>query len=212
MPLEVIGAGYPRTGTLSLKLALEQLGFGPCHHMAEFFTRPGLTELWAAGLGREPVDWDELLAGYRSCTDAPCCFFYQELAERNPQAKVILSLRSPESWWTSASATVMAATPAPRVLPIVESMAKAQRRRGAGGFDPRSSDKDAAIAAFNAHNAEVRRVIAPERLLVFEASQGWGPLCAFLGVAVPDTPYPRVNTSEEFRGNVERAGAGFDPH
>jgi hypothetical protein len=210
MGLQVIGAGYPRTGTLSLKLALELLGFGPCHHMAEFFTRPGLTELWSRGLGEEPIDWERLLDGYRSCTDAPCCFFYQELAARYPEAKVILSIRSPESWWKSASATVMAGSPPGPVTPVIAATSEVQRRRGSGGLDPRNPDPEAAVAAFNRHNDEVRQAIDPARLLVFEAKEGWDPLCAFLGVPVPDAPYPRVNTSEEFQGNVDRAVSG-DP-
>jgi hypothetical protein len=212
MALTVIGAGYPRTGTMSLKLALEQLGFGPCHHMAEFFTRPGLVELWSEGLQASPIDWDRLLEGYRSCTDAPCCFFYRELAERWPEAKVILSLRSPESWWASANATVMSDFgPPPPIRPVVEAMVKVQRERGVAAPDPTNPDKDAALAGFTRHNDEVRRAISPDRLLVFEARDGWEPLCRFLGVDVPDRPYPHVNKSEDFQASVAQLATGQMP-
>jgi hypothetical protein len=197
---------------MSLKLALEALGFGPCHHMAEFFTRPGLIELWSAGLPESPTDWDRLLDGYHSSTDAPCCFFYRELADRYPDAKVILGLRSPESWWASASATVMSDSgPPPQARAVVEAVIKAQRQRGMAGLDPTSRDKESAIAGFNRHNDEVRRTISPDRLLVFEAREGWGPLCSFLGVAEPDRPYPHVNKSEDFGAAVAQLAVGRMP-
>jgi hypothetical protein len=208
MPLKVIGAGLPRTGTLSLKLALEQLGFGPCHHMSEIFPHPEQATLWADKLSGAPLDWDDVLKGYNSATDAPSCFFYKELMARYPGAKVILSIRSAESWLRSAQATVMSPqSPAnrPEILPeafarMFQVMQKATADRiKFDGTDPQGS-----IAAFERHNEEVRRVVPKERLLVFEASQGWEPLCRFLGVPVPETPYPHTNSTENFQQNVAR--------
>jgi hypothetical protein len=211
MPLKVIGAGYPRTGTLSLKFALETLGFGPCHHMAELIMHPEQVPLWLRMTDGESLDWDEIYAGYSSTTDAPGCFFWRELAERYPDAKVILSIRSAESWWTSANATVMAAPPPPPVAPLIARLTSKRSGKGEVIPNPLDPDREAAIAAFDRHNEEVRRTIAPERLLVFEARQGWDPLCAFLGVAAPDRPYPRVNTSEEFHGATEALLDGHMP-
>ncbi len=204
MPLAVIGAGYPRTGTMSLKLALEQLGFGPCHHMTELFTHPQAWPLWEHIADGGTPDWEALFAGYRSTTDAPGCWFYRELAERYPDAKVILSERDAQSWLKSMSATIMG--PAHRADLAVSPVGQLIRKlAGLMGWAPPSGEGPAGpppaeqmMASFEAHNAEVRRVIPADRLLVFQASQGWAPLCAFLGVDVPDTPYPHVNSTEEF--------------
>lgn len=203
MPLKVIGAGYPRTGTLSLKLALEHLGFGPCHHMIEVIHNPAQALLWAHAYDEDGIDFDEVLKGYNSSCDAPSCFMYRELAARYPDAKVVLSIRSAESWWKSASSTVMkvgaGGPPFPAVRDMMENIAKYAQRHGRPIHNPAISDPEAAMSVFNRHNEEVRRTIPRERLLVFEAKQGWEPLCKFLGVPVPSIPYPRVNTTEEFQ-------------
>ena len=208
MPLKVIGAGFPRTGTTSLKLALEELGFGPCHHMIEVFQHPQQPSLWTRKFNGEPVDWEELLEGYSSLTDAPGCFFYRELAEYYPGAPVILSLRSAESWWNSASTTVMSPRTRERIVDVagggMPAMFQAMsdflgRRDGEqSSWHGMTASKEAAIASFERHNANVRAFIKPERLLVFEAKEGWEPLCKFLRVPVPDKPYPRANTREDF--------------
>jgi hypothetical protein len=223
MPLSVIGAGYPRTGTMSLKLALEVLDLGPCHHMIELFQHPEQWPKWSKVFDGEAIDWDDVYEGYKSATDAPTCWFYRELAERYPQAKIILSLRSAESWWRSASATVMSAMNRDRMAesPMASLMTKMGAymvKRGAMGVTgnaPQGAfvtqpDQATAMAAFEAHNAEVQKVIPKDRLLIFQAKDGWGPLCEFLGVPVPDRAYPHVNSTAEF-GNaavVPRSTAG----
>jgi len=217
MPLEVIGAGYPRTGTMSLKLALEQLGFGPTHHMIEIFDHPDQAALWARAFSEDGIDWEDVLAGYNSCCDAPSCFVYKELAARYPRAKVILTIRSAESWWESAQATVMSQAnrdglsdnPAgAKILPMFMAMRSYMTKQGRDWVNPEQPDRATAMAAFNAHNEEVRRLIDPDRLLVFEPRQGWEPLCRFLGVPAPTTPYPRVNTREEFHHVAAASRAG----
>ena len=204
MALKVIGAGYGRTGTMSLKLALEQLGFGPCHHMVEVFAHPEQIPLWTAAAEGRP-EWDKLMEGYVSAVDWPTATFYKELADHYPDAKVILTERSPESWFKSTQATIFA-------------QFGANRRGSAGGapeawvemvmkvvgdlFDRRMDDHDKLISVFKAHNVRVREVIAPERLLVYEVAQGWEPLCRFLGVPVPTGPMPKVNSTEEFQARL----------
>lgn len=220
MPLTVIGAGYPRTGTMSLKLALEHLGFGPCHHMAEIIRHPEQATLWARAFGGDSIDWDDVFAGYSATTDAPGCFVALELAGRYPDAKVILGIRSAESWWASAQATVMSDANRDRMMnspaaaaigPMMIKMREYLARDGEGAaFDPTQPDPGAAMAAFDRHNERIRRSIARERLLVFEARQGWEPLCEFLEVPVPDSPYPRANSREEFHEMVARVQAGGD--
>ena len=208
MALEVIGAGYPRTGTLSLKTALEALGFAPCHHMTEVFDHPEQWPLWDAVADRRPVDYEALFAGYRASTDAPGCYVWRELAEAFPKAKVILGLREPDAWFKSMQATIfspshqaqMAASP---VGPTIRKLA--MRGFGAGGQavappegPPGPPDKDVMTAAMQAHNAAVISALPPERLLVYRITEGWGPLCDFLGVPVPDSPFPHVNDSQAF--------------
>ena len=213
MPLKVIGAGYPRTGTLSLKLALEHLGFGPCHHMIEVLHHPEQAVLWGRAFDEDGIDWDEVLAGYNSCTDAPSCFVFNRLAGRYPNAKVILSIRSAESWWKSASATVFAGRdggPPGPVRPMLEKLFKYAMKYDRPVANPMEPNAEAAMATFNRHNEEVLKTIPRERLLVFEAKQGWEPLCKFLGVPVPSIAYPRVNTTEDFQ-TMNANGEGEPP-
>jgi hypothetical protein len=196
--LKVIGAGLGRTGTLTLKTALEQLGFGPCHHMVEVFAHPEQAEFWRRAAEGEAVDWEEVFSAYNASVDWPSCHFWRQLAARYPDAKVVLSLRDPERWWESMDATILKVTqamfadPARRAaMRFIELILVDQTFAG-------DLSRDNVIAAFERHNAVVRAAIPPERLLVFEAAQGWTPLCAFLGVPVPETPFPKVNSREEF--------------
>ena len=199
MSLSVIGAGYGRTGTLSLKYALEMLGYNKCHHMLEVIRNPGEDQRWLAAARGEPVDWDDLLAGYQAAVDWPSCHFYRELAQHFPHAKVVLTTRDPRAWFDSMSNTTL------RVI----RQGMASGRIGADGnlgtelvvkaaFDGNIDDADHAVEMFDRHVREVQAAIEPERLLCFEVSQGWDPLCAFLGRPVPDEPFPRVNSRDEF--------------
>ncbi len=202
MALEIVGAALGRTGTNSLKLALEQLGFGPCHHMFEVRDHAEQLPYWQAAARGEPPDWDEVFTNYRACVDWPSARFWREIAAHYPDAKVLLTLRDPDKWFDSVHATI---------YPVVESwqtrepgrfrdtMEMAWKIVVEQTFGGRLDDRDRAIAVFRAYEEEVRRTIAPERLLAYDVSQGWGPLCAFLEVPVPDTPFPRTNTREEFR-------------
>jgi hypothetical protein len=197
MTLRVVGAGVGRTGTLSLKVALEQLLGGPCYHMAEVFAHPEHVPLWRqAALGEMP-DWSRLLAGYRAAVDWPACAFWPELAEAWPDALVVLSLRDAESWWRSANGTIFPSTR--QAGGEWRAMAEAMF---ANRFTAALDDREACIAAYERHNAEVRRRVAPGRLLEWRASEGWAPLCAALGLPVPSQPFPRVNTSEEFHARL----------
>jgi hypothetical protein len=194
MTLSVIGAGFGRTGTLSLKLALEQLGFGPCYHMIEVFKDPAAPGYWERAADGELVDWPKVFAGYNATVDWPGATFYRELATAYPEAKVILTVRDPEAWFASTQATIFNRSFDDPTDPFQRMVRKVIGRL----FDQRLRDKAKTIEVFERHNAAVRQMIPPERLLVYEVAQGWGPLCAFLGVAEPATPMPRTNTTEEF--------------
>jgi hypothetical protein len=201
MALDIIGAGFGRTGTSSMKIALEHLGFGPCHHMFEVRDNPHLLHHWEKIVGGQSQDWDEAFAGYRSQTDWPGALVWRELAAHYSSAKVVLTVRDPDDWYDSFSATI---------VPLVEGHgtypdAHANRVTtmghkllgkvfGAG----RWKDRADAISVFNAHNAEVQRTIPPDRLLTLDVSQGWEPLCAFLGVSVPAISFPKLNSSKQF--------------
>jgi hypothetical protein len=194
MPLSVIGAGFGRTGTLSLKLALEQLGFGPSYHMLEVLKAPEAAGDWEAAADGKPVDWEKVFAGYRATVDWPGATFWRELAEAYPAAKVVLTQRDPEAWFASTQATIFRAAfndeaePFPRMI-----------RKVIGAlFEQRMHDKAHVIEVYNRHNETVRRTIPPERLLVYDLAEGWGPLCAFLGAPEPQDPMPRVNSTEDF--------------
>lgn len=209
MTLSVIGAGLGRTGTLSMKRALEILGFGPCHHMEEVMAHPEQIPVWhAAGRG-EAVDWEKLLAGYRSTVDWPSAQFWAELAAQFPKAKVVLTRRDPERWYESFSNTILKLLQAPGPAPnptvgaILDMCRDVIVRRA---FDGRLDDPAAIKAAFERHNASVEAALPPDRLLVFEVAQGWAPLCKFLGVPVPATPFPRVNSTVEFWELIQKGG------
>jgi hypothetical protein len=198
MTLKVIGAGYGRTGTMSLKLALDQLGFGPCHHMVEVFAHPESMGWWTAAADGK-ADWDRIFQGYVSAVDWPTATFYKELADRYPDAKVILTERDPEAWFKSTQATIFARDmPDDAADPWIQMVLKVVGDL----FERRMHDHDKLVSVFNAHNARVRQVIPAERLLVYEVAQGWAPLCEFLGVPVPEGPMPKVNSTEEFQGRL----------
>ena len=202
MALSVIGAGFGRTGTLSMKMALEQLGVGRCYHMVEVFEKPQHMALWRAAADGHPVDWDALLAGYGATVDWPACHFWRQLMDHFPDAKVLLTVRDAERWYESAYDTIYQAMIGP--LPVANPETRAQREMAVkivleDTFGGRFEDRAHAIGIYERHNAEVRRAVAPNRLLVYEIGQGWEPLCRFLGRPVPADPFPRVNSRDDFR-------------
>jgi hypothetical protein len=205
MALQVIGAGFGRTGTNSLKLALEQLGFGPCHHMFEVRNDPEQLPFWQAAARGDIPDWDQVFARYAAQCDWPGARYWRELAAHFPDAKVILSVRPADAWFDSFQATIGRFLGPPDVHTDPDRRARAEMvheliaQQIFGGI---TDDRAHATCTFREHNAEVQRTIAPERLLTFEASEGWEPLCRFLNVPVPETPYPHANSTEEFRARV----------
>jgi hypothetical protein len=201
MPLEIIGPGFGRTGTNSLKIALEQLGFGPCHHMFEVRDHPEQLPNWTAAAQGEAVDWDDVFRGYRSQVDFPGARYWRELAQHFPKAKVILSVRDPDAWFDSVQATIVpflaarGAHPSPHVNAIAE---MGHQTVAVQVFDDRLSDRDHATRIFKKHIAEVQSEIPADRLLTFDLRDGWKPLCDFLGVEAPDVPFPKTNSSKAF--------------
>jgi hypothetical protein len=216
MPIKVIGAGFGRTGTASLKVALEELGFGPCYHMIELLSHPEHVELWEAASQGNPVDWEELFGGYRAASDWPACSFYEKLMERYSDAKVILTVRDSDRWYESIYCTIygmrrLISSPvfwlaAP---PFRPGMSRAIRVNDRIIFEDTFGgsflDRRGAIEVFERHNQEVKRRVPAEKLLVYEVKEGWEPLCAFLGVEAPkDKPFPHLNDTDTFRTMIRR--------
>lgn len=212
--LRVIGAGMGRTGTASLKRALEQLGFGPCHHMEEVIKHPDEVPTWQAAARGEPVDWRAFMGGWGAACDFPSALYYRELMTAFPDAKVVLTVRDPEAWYESMRQTIvpsMRRFPTRLITPLLPyvsgpSLVMSPTRLRREIID-RFDDRDHVMDAFVAWNEEVKRAVPEERLLVFEVKRGWEPLCAFLGVPVPDEPFPRVNDTATFRRRVRIADA-----
>ena len=203
MALNVIGTGVGRTGTYSLKLAINQIGLGPCHHMEEVLhNMPGQVPLWSAAATGKP-DWPDIYDGYKSAVDWPTACFFRELVEEYPTARFILTQRDPERWADSFSATIYellaGKDQAPQEMRAWLQMASDIIAKT--GF-PSGLGRNELVQAFEAHNETVRKTIPASRLLVFEVKDGWGPLCDFLEVPVPDGDFPRTNHREEFWDRV----------
>ena len=218
--MRLIGAGFGRTGTTSLKAALEKVGFDPCYHMTEVFAHPDHADFWVAAWHGEPVDWDGVLGDYEATVDWPACTFYKELMRRHPDSKVLLSVRDPERWYESTRGTIYeltrlieGSTISRLIFGIVGLLVFGgfTGRRSSlandliweGTFDGRFEDKAYAIEVFERHNEEVKRHVPQDRLLVYEVREGWGPLCEFLDVPVPDEPFPRLNDTVQMQRGLK---------
>jgi hypothetical protein len=203
MTLQIIGAGYARTGTLSLKLALEQLGLGPCFHMSEAIANPACIPGWLEA-ARGHANWEAIFSGYASTVDHPGCAFYRELAAASPQAKVILTVRDAGDWFDSTQATVFLPQMRQRLAdPVLKEFLT---RTVWGLFGDGIDDREYMIDAFERHTEEVKHEIPADRLLIFNVAEGWVPLCKFLGITAPTTPFPRVNSRAEMVAMLAASG------
>lgn len=199
MPLEVIGAGFGRTGTHSLAHALEILGFGPCYHTLEVPRNPGHTAIWLDAIDGKEVDWDSLFKSYKSSVEWPALAFLRPLLRQYPEAKVVLTLRAAADWYESASATIFEGIELGRHNPDQE-----RRERGRINrrlileqlFSNKHQDKAHAMRVYEEHIENVKDWVPLERLLSFRVSEGWAPLCAFLGVSEPKEAFPKLNDRE----------------
>jgi Sulfotransferase domain len=200
MTLRVVGAGMGRTGTMSLKLALTRLLGAPCYHMVEVFPRPTHLAMWTDAAHGKKVDWQSMFDGFVAAVDWPVAAFWKELSEVYPDAIILLSTRDAESWWKSASNTIFSPelgqrAPAGPFRDMLDAVMKAR-------FTTDRHNKEAAIAAYEKNNAEVRATAPKARLVEWTSKDGWGPLCAALGVPEPSEPFPHANTTEEFQARL----------
>jgi hypothetical protein len=211
MGLKVIGAGLPRTGTLSMKHALEQLGFGRCYHMEEIFAEPARSEAWASYFTGGPVDWDEVFDAYGAAVDAPAFIAWRQLIAHYPDAKVVLTVRDADSWFASMSKTILAEGYIDRLMaspigPMLGPMMGAMMAIAGGPPPPADAPpgpppRDLLLALRTAHDAAVQSEIPADRLLVYRVGEGWERLCRFLDVEVPPASFPHMNDTESFHEN-----------
>lgn len=220
--VKVFCAGLGRTGTASLKAALDELGYAPCYHLPEVIADRRRIAQWQRAADGKAVDWDEIFAGYQAAVYWPAAAFWRDIVDHYPDAKVILTVREPEGWYDSARATIfrsalIASTPPGRSLLWLSTLTRPRLRRLRRMmraavwdriFDGRLADRRHAIAAFERHARAVRAYVPAERLLVYRVADGWPPLCAFLGVPVPDVPFPAGNDTATFRRSQVRQIAG----
>jgi hypothetical protein len=200
MALRVVGAGVGRTGTASLKVALEQLLGGRCHHMLEIFNDPSQVPGWTDAIEGRDVDWQQLLDGYVALVDWPGASFWREISGANPGALILLSTRDPDAWYRSASNTIFNVFE--NAPPGLEAWFASVHKMFSERFCGDLGNPAAMMEAFERHNAEVRAGVPAEQLLEWTPTDGWGPICERLGVAVPDEPFPRTNTTNETRALI----------
>jgi len=211
MSIQVLGLGMGRTGTSSLKTALEHLGFGPCYHMETLLSRPSDVRFWKELHRHGHTDWAQLLGPYRSAVDFPVIAYYPALLQQFPEAKCILTERAPDAWYESARATILDAEPGlldklklsfrlpfsqrlRHLIQVFQLTEQFWRQRGGKQYRQREQ----AIALYHVWVEEIVATVPPERLLRYQVSQGWEPLCRFLAVPVPKEPFPRANSRQEF--------------
>lgn len=201
MTLTVIGTGFGRTGTDSMRNALNILGVGPTHHMFELGTDAPLRPLWLDLAQGATPDWDRLFEGYNACVDWPSAFYWRELIEFYPDAKVLLTMRPAESWWTSFEATILR-----YIQSKDDPNGLAQLLVADQVFHGRPDDREHAISVYNQNIEEVVATVPTGRLLVHCLGDGWQPLCDWLGLPVPDIAYPSGNTTQELVNKIEASG------
>jgi hypothetical protein len=210
--MKLIGAGLPRTGTLSQKVALEMLGLEPCYHMVTVLADLDQAVLWDRAMDGQ-ASWDEIFDGFQSTVDWPGGHFYKELMAAYPNAKVLLSVRDPEEWERSMRETVWAVRHGDSLIRLLSDAQAHVNPRWQAFIDMidrlvwqttfgEGDSPEQLIATYRRHNEEVKASVPPERLLVWDVTEGWEPLCQFLDVPVPDTTFPHLNDTKEFADRV----------
>ena len=196
MTIKVIGAGLPRTGTYSLKVALEKLLNAPCYHMSEVHVHPEHTKFWLDTSTGKTSDWHGFYSNYAATVDSPSAYFWRELMEAYPDAIVILTVRDAQSWWESASKTIFQAVTMSHLSEEHKTMLKALPSPFRG---KERNDREAMIQSYEQHNIAVKAAVPAQRLLIWDAKEGWEPICRILNLPIPDEPFPHTNTTKEFR-------------
>lgn len=208
MTIKLIGAGLPRTGTKSLQVALEYLLRGKCHHMSSVLGNPRAISFWDGALEYGNDDWHGYFSEYVACVDSPSAYFWKELMEAYPDAKILLSLRDVDSWWNSMNNTVLQREAVSNKAgftknqkngrDMMESWGKMIEKIATAKFPARDLSEQEMKRAFSLFNDEVKESIPTNKLIIWELGQGWLPLCMGLGVDIPDIPFPHLNKTSDF--------------
>jgi len=204
MSLKIIGAGYGRTGTKSMKTALELLGYGPCYHMSEVFENLNHVPIWHKAAFDEEVEWDEIFSEYHSGVDWPMCHFWEPLSIRYPNAKILLTVRPANEWYASMKKTIFSRAsekmgndgPMRLWKEMVDKIVRLDT------FSNKTDDGIHCEEIFEQHISNVSRKVEKSRLIIYHLGSGWEPLCSALGEDIPDIPFPMTNTSSEFQENI----------
>lgn len=223
MSIKVIGAGHGRTGTHSLKLALEELGFGRCYHMSELLEHPERIQHWEALYSGNPVDWNALFDGYQATVDYPANLCYQKILTNYPDAKVILTVRDPESWYDSVRSTtnrvnfqkpwqllsLVLRLPFSSYLQHLMRVFKLAFNYWQLAFDGKFKNKAYAIQKYLDYNQKVQNTVPANNLLLYNIKDGWEPLCQFLNKPIPNTDFPHSNDRKSFHALQQQ---GMSPY
>jgi hypothetical protein len=214
MSIKIIGAGLPRTGTNTLKECLEKLGYMKTYHMKELLVHPENLHYWKTLKETGTTNWEELYNGYQATVDFPGYPWYKEHMKKYPEAKVILTVRPFDKWYSSIHSTIWQAGPQtisqkidmmskllfnPRLRSVIKCVKFAKQTIFANHLQGKFEDKAFAEKVFNEHIEEVKAYVPAEKLLVYDVSEGWGPLCKFLGAPEPTEPLPHLNKKENFK-------------
>jgi hypothetical protein len=223
MSIKIIGAGFPRTGTNTLRESLELLGFNKTYHMKQLLVHPENVHYWETLRATGTTDWEGLYDGYQATVDFPCYPWYKQHMQHYPDAKVILTVRPFENWYESFYSTIWKAQNPPeeaqaamaekvagdpRLQQVMRVMKFAKDAIIEDHFHNRFLDKEYMEKVFNDHNEEVKNYVPADKLLVFDVREGWGPLCEFVGAEVPDEALPHTNKKEDFGAMVQELMQG----
>lgn len=217
MPIKVIGLGMGRTGTSSLKLALEQLGYGPCYHMEELIKNPADVRFWHELDKHGDTDWASLFSNYQSAVDFPAIGYYKDILRVYPDAKIILTMRDEQSWYNSAIKTILNAEPgfldklkmsiklpfSPHMRNLIQ-VFKLSKKFWLKNVGTQYKDEAVAIDFYRQWNEKIRQEFPAANLLVYNVKEGWPPLCQYLEVPVPDTPFPKTNSRQDFEAKSKK--------
>ena len=218
MSIKIIGAGFPRTGTTTLKQALETLGYSKTYHFKDLIADPDRLKDWEELETKGHTNFAALFDGFVATVDFPGYPYYKILLEKYPDAKVILTKRKFEAWYESTRKTVWKAGPqtVPAKLAMLLKMLFNQRLRQTfkcikfmratylgKQFDNKFASREHAEKVFYNHIAEVSEYVPKEQLLIYDVAEGWEPLCRFLSCPIPREPFPHLNKKEHFHAMVK---------
>ena len=199
MPLDILGLGLPRTGTKTLKKALEILGYQKCYHMYELRIHPEHISYWEAASDGAEVDWEKLFTGYCAATDYPAAYHWRTLLKRYPNALVILTVREPAAWYRSAKETVFKiANNIPNNNSPLAQRRRLWKRDMSKWLGEETDNAQLMLKKFAEHQQDVQSIVPTEHLLIYDVREGWEPLCSFLSKDIPNREFPWTNTTTDF--------------